>query len=83
MSAVVGQRTREIGVRMALGARARDVMGLVVRQSGRLVLLGVAFGLLGALVLSRFLRSLLYGVTPAGAPGAPGQPPGSRGGAAP
>jgi putative ABC transport system permease protein len=65
MSAVVGQRTREIGVRMALGARARDVMGLVVRQSGRLVLLGVAFGLLGALVLSRFLRSLLYGVTPA------------------
>jgi putative ABC transport system permease protein len=64
MSAVVAQRTREIGVRMALGARAADVMGLVVRQSGRLAFLGVALGAAGAATLSRLLRGLLFGVGP-------------------
>ncbi len=61
---LVAQRTNEIGVRMALGARPGAVMALVLRQGLTLALIGTAVGLLGALSISPLLSKLLYGVTP-------------------
>ncbi len=59
----VSRRTREIGVRMALGARIADVLSLVMRQGLALVAFGLALGLAGALVLTRLLRGFLYEIS--------------------
>jgi putative ABC transport system permease protein len=63
MAYTTTQRRHEIGIRLALGAGAPDVLRLVVGQGMRLVLIGVAAGLLGAWLLSRALESQLYGIT--------------------
>jgi putative ABC transport system permease protein len=60
----VTQRSREIGIRMALGARRRDVVNLVVTQGLKLVFAGVAIGLAGAFALTRVMSGLLFGVSP-------------------
>ena len=60
----VAQRTREVGIRMALGANTIDVIKLVVRDGLKLVLIGVGVGLAGALFLTRMMTTLLFGVTP-------------------
>jgi putative ABC transport system permease protein len=64
MSYNAGRRLREIGIRMALGARRADVLKLLLRQGVMLTLGGVAIGLAGALALTRSMNSLLYGVRP-------------------
>ncbi|MBO0727040.1 MAG: ABC transporter permease [Blastocatellia bacterium] len=63
MSYAVAERTREIGVRMALGAEPKDLKTMILRQGLRLSLGGAALGLAGAFGLSQLLRSLLYGVS--------------------
>src|ERR1019366_8446696 len=61
MSYTVGQRTREIGLRMALGASPAGMMGLVLQQGMTLVSVGVVIGVLGALSVSKSIAALLYG----------------------
>lgn len=60
----VSRRTREIGIRLALGAHPRDVLRLVVRQGMQLVVAGILLGIAGALALTRLMASLLYSVRP-------------------
>ncbi len=63
ISHVVGQRTHEIGVRMALGAQRRDVMRLVLGEGARMALMGVAAGVAAAWGLTRLMEDELFGVT--------------------
>jgi len=64
MAYMVAQRTREIGIRMALGAAGSDVLWLVMKEVLQLVLIGVAIGLPAAWGLTRFAKSQLYGIQP-------------------
>ena len=64
LSYMVGQRTKEIGVRMALGAQKFDVLRMVMRDGARMTIIGVILGLIGALALTRLMRTMLYGVRP-------------------
>src|SRR5918997_531896 len=59
----VAQRAHEIGVRMALGARSSNVLRMIVGHGLKLVLIGVAIGLVAALMLTRLMESLLFGIT--------------------
>jgi putative ABC transport system permease protein len=65
LSSLVNQRTQEIGIRMALGAQTKDVLGMVLGEGFRMVLLGVTIGVGGGIALSRYLASLFFGVSPA------------------
>jgi putative ABC transport system permease protein len=63
MSYTLSQRTHEIGIRMALGAQAGNVLRMVMKQGLRLTLIGIALGLLASLLLTRYLSSLLFGIS--------------------
>jgi len=64
MAYTVAQRTREIGIRMALGAASHNVLWMVMREVLQLVAIGVAIGLPAAWALTRFAKSQLYGIQP-------------------
>jgi len=63
ISYLIGERTHEIGIRMALGAQRKDVLTLVLSEGVRLTLLGAAIGIAAALGLTRLMANLLYGVS--------------------
>jgi len=63
MSYAVSQRTQEMGIRLALGARAGDIVRHILAQGGRLIGIGLAIGLVGALIMGRLMAGLLYGVS--------------------
>jgi putative ABC transport system permease protein len=63
LSFTISRRTKEIGVRMALGAHSETVLGLVIRQGLTLVVMGVTLGIAGSLAFSRAIRALLFGIS--------------------
>ena len=75
----VTQRTREIGIRMALGAQRREVLTLVLREGVVLTAIGVTIGLAGAVALTRYLQGMLFGLTPLDPPTYAVSPSPSRG----
>jgi ABC-type antimicrobial peptide transport system permease subunit len=64
LSFLVSKRTREIGIRIALGAQHHDVLWLVLKEGAKFSVSGIGLGLVGALVVTRWLASELYGVGP-------------------
>ena len=64
LSYMVGQRSKEIGVRMALGAQKFDVLRMVLKDGARMTLTGIVLGVIGALALTRLMGTMLYGVRP-------------------
>ena len=64
MAYSVQQRTQEIGIRMAIGARPSDVLNMILAQGMRVALIGVSFGLLAAFALAQFMVGFIYGVEP-------------------
>jgi ABC-type antimicrobial peptide transport system permease subunit len=64
LSYMVGQRTKEIGVRLALGAQKFDVLRMVLKDGARMTLAGILIGLIGSLALTRLMGTMLYGVRP-------------------
>ena len=64
LSYIVGQRTREVGIRMALGAQKGDVVRAVLRDGASMTLPGVGIGLVAALALTRLMSAMLFGVKP-------------------
>src|SRR5207244_3691503 len=67
-SFAIGQRSREIAVRMAVGARTTDVLAMVVGETFRLAIAGIALGIAFAFVLTRAMTALLYGISPTDLP---------------
>ena len=67
LSSLVSQRTHELGIRMALGAKSGDVLALVVGEGFRMVILGMILGVGGGVALTRYLSSLFFGVSPTNA----------------
>jgi len=63
ISYIAGQRTHEIGVRMALGAERANVLRMMLTQAGKMALIGVAIGLIAAFGLTRLMSSMLFGVS--------------------
>ncbi|HYZ87630.1 MAG TPA: ABC transporter permease [Bryobacteraceae bacterium] len=64
ISYMVVRRRNELGVRIALGAESRDILGLILQEAGRLIVIGLIIGLVGSLAVSRFAESLLFGLKP-------------------
>jgi ABC-type antimicrobial peptide transport system permease subunit len=63
ISHLAGQRTHEIGIRMALGAERRDVLRMVLGEGARMTLLGVLLGLIGAFAITHLMASMLFGIS--------------------
>jgi len=62
ISYIVGERTHELGIRLALGADRKNILQIVLRQGLHMAIAGAAIGLVGALIVSRFIATLLYGI---------------------